>query len=42
MARGTHGQSVGGEFLEHSNEEREHADQLAARTVVNPTSRPIT
>lgn len=33
MARGIHGQSVGAEFLEHSNEEQEHADWLAARIV---------
>jgi bacterioferritin len=43
MARGIHGQSVGAEFLIHSNEEQGHADLLAARIVqlgVNPTSRP--
>ena len=33
MARGIHGQSVGAEFLKHSNEEQGHADQLAARIV---------
>jgi bacterioferritin len=33
MARGIHGQSVGAEFLVHSNEEQGHADQLAARIV---------
>jgi bacterioferritin len=33
MARGIHGQSVGAEFLEHSKEEQEHADLLAARIV---------
>lgn len=33
MARGIHGQSVGVEFLVHSNEEQGHADLLAARIV---------
>jgi bacterioferritin len=33
MARGIHGQTVGAEFLLHSNEEQGHADQLAARIV---------
>jgi bacterioferritin len=33
MARGIHGQSVGAEFLAHSNEEQGHADLLAARIV---------
>ena len=33
MARGIHGQTVGAEFLAHSNEEQGHADQLAARIV---------
>jgi bacterioferritin len=33
MARGIHGQSVGAEFLVHSNEEQGHADLLAARIV---------
>ena len=33
MARGIHGQSVGAEFLIHSNEEQAHADLLAARIV---------
>jgi bacterioferritin len=33
MARGIHGQSVGAEFLVHSNEEQHHADLLAARIV---------
>jgi len=33
MARGIHGQSVGAEFLAHSNEEQDHADLLAARIV---------
>ena len=33
MARGIHGQTVGAEFLVHSNEEQGHADQLAARIV---------
>jgi bacterioferritin len=31
MASGIHSQSVKAEFLEHSNEEQEHADQLAER-----------
>lgn len=33
MARGVHGQTVGAEFLVHSNEEQGHADQLVARIV---------
>ena len=33
MARGIHSQSVALEFLEHSNEELGHADQLAERIV---------
>ena len=33
MARGIHGQTVGAEFLEHSNEEQGHADMLATRIV---------
>jgi bacterioferritin len=33
MASGIHGQSVGAEFLVHSNEEQGHADLLAARIV---------
>jgi len=33
MARGIHSQSVAREFLEHSNEEQGHADQLAERIV---------
>lgn len=33
MARGIHGQTVGAEFLVHSNEEQGHADLLAARIV---------
>lgn len=33
MARGIHSQSVAQEFLDHSNEELEHADQIAARIV---------
>ncbi len=33
MARGVHGQTVGAEFLVHSNEEQGHADQLATRIV---------
>ncbi|MEA3180045.1 MAG: bacterioferritin [Gammaproteobacteria bacterium] len=31
MASGIHSQSVKSEFLEHANEEQEHADQLAER-----------
>src|SRR5437773_4306837 len=31
MASGIHSQSVKEEFLEHANEEQEHADQLAER-----------
>ena len=31
MASGIHSQSVKAEFLEHANEEQEHADQLAER-----------
>jgi len=33
MARGIHSQSVAQEFLEHSNEEQGHADELAERIV---------
>lgn len=33
MARGIHSQSVANEFLEHSNEEQEHADRIAERIV---------
>jgi bacterioferritin len=33
MARGIHSQSVAREFLEHSNEEQGHADQIAERIV---------
>jgi bacterioferritin len=33
MARGIHSQSVGQEFLDHSNEELIHADLIAARIV---------
>ena len=33
MARGIHSQSVAQEFLEHSNEEQGHADQIAERIV---------
>jgi bacterioferritin len=33
MARGIHSQSVAQEFLDHSNEEQGHADQIAARIV---------
>ena len=33
MARGIHSQSVAQEFLDHSNEEQGHADQLAERIV---------
>jgi bacterioferritin len=31
MAQGIHGQSVESEFLEHANEEQQHADQVAKR-----------
>jgi bacterioferritin len=33
MARGIHSQSVAQEFLDHSNEEQGHADQIAGRIV---------
>ena len=33
MARGIHSQAVAAEFLEHSNEEQGHADQIAERIV---------
>jgi bacterioferritin len=33
MARGIHSQAVAAEFLEHSNEEQRHADQIAERIV---------
>jgi len=33
MARGIHSQSVAQEFLEHSNEEQGHADEIAERIV---------
>ncbi|HEY3119253.1 MAG TPA: ferritin-like domain-containing protein [Vicinamibacteria bacterium] len=33
MARGIHAQAVAAEFLEHSNEEQAHADQIADRIV---------
>lgn len=33
MATGIHAQSVAAEFLEHANEEQQHADQIAARIV---------
>ena len=33
MARGIHSQAVAQEFLEHSNEEQGHADQIAERIV---------
>ena len=33
MARGIHSQAVATEFLEHSNEEQAHADELAERIV---------
>lgn len=33
MARGIHSQSVAQEFLEHSNEEQAHADEIAGRIV---------
>jgi len=33
MASGIHAEGVAGEFLQHSNEEQVHADQIAARIV---------
>jgi len=33
MARGIHAKNIAAEFLVHSNEEQNHADQLAARIV---------
>ena len=33
MASGIHAQSVAQEFLEHANEEQQHADQISARIV---------
>jgi bacterioferritin len=33
MANGIHSQSVAQEFLEHANEEQQHADEIAARIV---------
>jgi bacterioferritin len=33
MASGIHAESVATEFLEHANEEQEHADQIAGRIV---------
>ena len=33
MAAGIHAQAVAQEFLEHANEEQEHADQIAERIV---------
>src|SRR6266576_6343888 len=33
MASGIHAESVAAEFLQHSNEEQAHADQIAARIV---------
>src|SRR4029453_8190186 len=33
MARGIHSQSVAQEFLDHSNEEQGHADEIAARII---------
>jgi len=33
MAKGIHSKSVADEFLEHSNEEQGHADQIAARII---------
>ena len=31
MAKGIHAEGVAGEFLEHANDEQQHADQIAAR-----------
>ena len=36
MARGIHSQSVAQEFLDHSNEEQAHADQIADLLVTLP------
>jgi len=33
MAKGIHAQAVAAEFLEHANDEQQHADQIAARIV---------
>jgi bacterioferritin len=33
MAKGIHAEGVAAEFLEHANEEQQHADQIAARIV---------
>jgi bacterioferritin len=33
MAQGIHGEAAQAEFLEHANEEQEHADRIAARIV---------
>jgi len=33
MARGIHSQGVASEFLEHANQEQEHADEIAERIV---------
>ncbi|MGN6232702.1 MAG: ferritin-like domain-containing protein [Trinickia sp.] len=33
MAKGIHSKAIADEFLEHSNEEQQHADQLAERIV---------
>ena len=33
MASGIHSQSVANEFLEHANEEQQHADRIAARII---------
>ncbi len=33
MASGIHAQSVAAEFLQHANEEQQHADEIAARIV---------
>ncbi len=35
MARGIHSQSVAQEFLDHSNEEQGHADQIAERIAID-------
>src|SRR5207249_7767844 len=33
MARGIHGEGVAAEFLQHAQDEQQHADQIAARIV---------
>lgn len=45
MAYGVHGETVAAEFLEHANQEQQHADQVAARIAQlggNPNMAPDT